>query len=107
MIINGVEYKNVPITFNTICQLEERGVNVSDMGAHMMSAVRAYAAICMRKSESDAGKEIEAHIVNGGELNDIIEPFSKEVEKSDFFQKLAAKARTETPDAESEDKTKA
>jgi len=93
MIINGTEYRNVPITFNVVCRLEEMGVNVSDMGSHMLTAVRAYAAICMKKNKKETGIEIEQHITNGGTMNDIITPFAEEVEKSDFFQNLAAQAQ--------------
>lgn len=88
MILNGKEYRNVPLDFNAVCRLEEMGVNISDIDGHMMTAARAYAALCMRKPLAVAGKAIEAHIVSGGSMREIFEAFSAEVEKSDFFQAL-------------------
>ena len=101
MTINGKTYKNEPITFNTVCKLEEMGVSVTDMENHMMSAARAYAAICMRKPLPVAGREIEEHVLNGGALTDIITAFAEEVEKSGFFQKLAE--ASQTPETETEE----
>ena len=101
MIINGKTYKNKPITFNTVCKLEEMGVSITDMENHMMSAARGYAAICMHKPLTVAGSEIEEHVMNGGSLNDIIKAFGDEVEKSGFFQSLAQASQTETePEAD-------
>lgn len=93
MKINGVEYKNVPITFNVLCQLESLGVSITDMESHLMSAARAYASICMKKSVDAVGEIIEQHVINGGSVKDIIAPFAEEVEKSDFFQKMLARAK--------------
>lgn len=92
MIINNVEYKNVPMTFNAVCKLEEMGVSISDLENHVMSAARAYAALCMHKGLQTAGAEIEMHIMNGGTFADIMNPFAEEIEKSGFFQKLSETA---------------
>ncbi len=88
MILNGKEYRNVPLDFNAVCRLEEMGVNISDIDGHIMTAARAYAALCMRKPLSIAGMEIEAHVVAGGSMREIFDAFNSEVEKSGFFQAL-------------------
>jgi hypothetical protein len=102
MIINGKEYKNVPITFNTFCKLEEMGVDLKSIENKLFSSARAYAVLCMKKPMAIAGEEIEKHIINGGSINDIIEPFAKELEHSDFFQAMAKQA-TETSNEAAEE----
>lgn len=88
MKINGVEYKNVPIDFNAVCKLEDMGVDISNIDGKVITLARAYAALIMRKTPEQAGKEIEKHVQNGGTLNEIYEVFAAEIEKSDFFRAL-------------------
>ena len=102
MILNGKEYRNAPLDFNAVCRLEEMGVNLNRMGDCPMTTARAYAALCMRKPLSMAGAEIEAHIIGGGSIHAILEAFSQEVEKSGFFQALAAKEEAETTEPQEE-----
>ena len=72
-----------------------------------MSAARAYAAICMHKPLRIAGVEIEAHIVNGGTLADILEPFNKKAEESGFFQALRKKAEEDQAEVQEMNPAKA
>lgn len=87
MKINGVEYKPVPVTFNLICELEDMGVSIANMESHILSTARAYAAVCMGKTLDEAGKIIEEHVINGGEIADIVNVLGDEVQKSGFFRK--------------------
>lgn len=96
MKINGIEYKNVPLDFNAVCKLEEMGVDITNVDGMVMTAARAYAALCMRKPVSVAGQEIEKHVMSGGTLNEIYEAFGAEVEKSGFFQALQKQAEAQT-----------
>lgn len=96
MIINGKEYKNIPITFNTFCKLEEMGVDIANIDSKLFTSARAYASLCMKKPAAYVGEEVEQHIINGGKINDIVEVFAKELEKSDFFQAMAKQTATET-----------
>lgn len=101
MIINGKEYRNVPITFNVFCKLEEMGVSVTNIENQLFTAARAYAGICMKKPAAYVGNEIEQHVINGGKITDIVNVFSQELEKSDFFQAMArqtAEEAEETPE---------
>lgn len=95
MIINGKFYKDAELDFNTVCEMENMGVSIQNIDDNIMSAARAYAAICMHKPLRIAGTEIEAHIINGGTLADILEPFNKKAEESGFFQALRRKAQAE------------
>ena len=87
--VNGTEYKAKPFDFNLVCDLEDMGISLEDMGNKKMSMVRAYFAICAGKGNEFAGKEINAHLVGGGKFNGIIEAMNKEMEISDFFQAIS------------------
>lgn len=91
--INGKSYKAAPITFNTVCELEDRGVTLGDLENKQMSAVRAYAAVSMGVDAATAGYELEQHVIGGGNFSELITALSEEVMKSDFFRAAAAKSR--------------
>ena len=100
MTINGKFYREAELDFNTVCEMENMGVSIQNIDDNIMSAARAYAAICMHKPLRVAGAEIEAHIVNGGSLADILEPFNKKAEESGFFQALRKKAEEDQAEAQ-------
>ena len=85
--INGKEYKAKPFDFNLVCDLEDMGISLEEAGRKPMSMVRAYFGICAGKGKNFSGKEMEAHIINGGKFD--------EMEKSDFFHSLNKTEKTE------------
>lgn len=93
--VNGAEYKAKPFDFNLVCDLEDMGVPIEEMGKKKMSMVRAYFALCAGKGNEFAGKELNAHFVGGGKFEEIIEVMNKEMEISDFFQALNKTAEAE------------
>nr|DAE40882.1 MAG TPA: tail assembly chaperone protein [Caudoviricetes sp.] len=98
--INGKVYSTKEITFNSICEFEEMGVSMSDIEEKSMMFVRGYAAMCMGKKAEQAGQEIEAHILGGGDMGEITEALKEAVEESGFFQALSKRAKEK--DAESQ-----
>lgn len=100
--INGKEYKSRPFDFNTVCDMEEMGVSMFEMTKKQFSVIRAYFALCAGKGNDFAGKEIEAHFISGGNMNEISEALSEEMEKSDFFRALKKKAEEETGENQEE-----
>lgn len=94
--VNGTEYKAKPFDFNLVCDLEDMGISLEEMGNKKMSMVRAYFALCAGKGNEFAGKELNAHFVGGGKFEGVIEAMNKEMENSDFFQALNKTAETET-----------
>lgn len=94
--LNGIEYKAVPFGFNTVCDLEEQGVSLEDMNNKPLSMVRAYIGLCIGKGSAYSGEQIEAHIVNGGNLTDVISVMTEEMNESDFFRSLNQTAEQET-----------
>ncbi len=93
--INEKEYKARPFDFELVCDLEDMGIEISEIGQKQLSFIRAYFGICAGLSKKEAGKQIEAHIANGGDFTELSNIISKEVEKSDFFHSLQKKTQTE------------
>lgn len=104
--VNGKTYKSAEFTFNTICQLEAMGLSIENITSMPMSMIRGYFAISAKIPVDEAGKEMEQHIVNGGDLNDIGSVMSAQIEDSGFFQTLSRKVET-TETAETTTKRKA
>lgn len=100
--INGKRYTAKPFNFNTVCNLEENGVPLSEMSKKPMSMVRAYFALCAKDSIDNAGEEIEAHVIAGGDFEDIYKVMGDEMNESGFFQALNKKTTEETPEVETE-----
>ena len=100
--LNGKEYKSKELDYNTACDLEDMGVSLEMANTRPMSMVRAYFACCADISKEAAGKEIEAHIVAGGKLDDVIDIMTEEVENSSFFRALNKTAETEDAENTSE-----
>lgn len=94
--INGKLYQAREITFNTICDLEDAGVSLTEIEQKPISTVRSYFAICLGGNKEVAGQEIERHIINGGNLDEIMTAFREELADSDFFQALTKTANEET-----------
>lgn len=93
--VNGTEYKAKAFDFNLVCDLEDMGVSLEDMGKKKMSMVRSYFGLCAGKGSEFAGKELNAHFVGGGKFDGIVDAMNKEMEISDFFQALSKTAETE------------
>ena len=106
--VNGKRYVAKPFDFNTVCDLEDNGVSLTQMKEKPMSMVRAYFALCFNGSKEDAGKEIQAHVISGGDFNDLYEAMGQEMSESDFFQALSKKESEEaqTDEKQAEKKTK-
>lgn len=98
--INGKLYQAREITFNTICELEDAGVSLTEIESKPISTVRSYLAVCAGGNKEAAGKEIEQHIINGGSLDEIMTAFREELADSDFFQALTKAANEETQESQ-------
>lgn len=90
MTINGKTYKMPELNFNAICQLEDMGISLTDFDKKPMAAIRGFLALAIGDAET-AGKELEAHIINGGDLSEIADEITKAVQNSGFFQALSAR----------------
>lgn len=103
-VINGKRYNAKPFDFNTVCDLEDNGVSLSEMSKKPMSMARAYFALCFNGSKEDAGREIEAHVKAGGDFTTLYQTMGDEMNESDFFQALNKKETEEAPETEEKKK---
>lgn len=94
MTINGKEITAKPIDFNATIELNELGGDIYSFGTKPLAALRAYIAYCEGVSAEEAGREIEAHIIGGGDLSDLSAAFIKACDESAFFKAMIAKAKT-------------
>lgn len=89
--LNG---KNVAIpefTFNTVVQLEEIGISLSEFGNSTLRFVRAIISIALNCNEEEAGNAIEEFAKDGGDITELFEAVSEKVANSGFIKALANK----------------
>lgn len=94
--INGKQYPQVDVDYNMLCDLEDAGISLSEISNKSMSFVRAYFASCMDTDAKAAGKEINAHIVNGGSFESLMDVIKNALEESGFFRALKESKDEET-----------
>jgi len=86
--VNGKSYKAKEFNFNFLCDLEKKDLSLEDIEKRPMSLIRAYLAFSADMSEEKAGEEIEAHLINGGKFNDVVDIMSEQMQDSGFFRSL-------------------
>lgn len=94
--INNRVYQAKEIDFNFICMLEVEGIPLTRIGKSFMNVYKVYVAYCMDADTEIAGNEINQHMINGGNLNELTEILSRKMDESDFFQALKANPETES-----------
>ena len=87
--VNGKTYLSRPVDFNMVCTFEDMGLTFTDIEKKTTSFIRAYLAICGNMTVERAGKEIEEHIMIGGDMGEIANALLEEVNESDFFRALS------------------
>ena len=102
--INGKEYIAKAFDFNLMCDIEDMGLSISDMGKKNMSFTRAYFSLCAGQGKEISGKELEQHMINGGSIDDFVSVMNEEMEKSDFFRSLNKTEETENAEDKKEEK---
>jgi hypothetical protein len=96
MKINGKDYddiKEVDFT-NVLCDLEDRGIDIMGMARtgtmKFFSLARAIVSVYTgEKDLNECGKILSQHIKNGGDIDDIVVPFSEAMEAAGFGKKAA------------------
>ena len=98
--INNRRYEAKEFDFNTICDLQEMGVNILDMSGirkNPIPIIRSYLSLCMDADKDIAGSEMQEHIVGGGGFTEILDVITKKMDESDFFQALNKATEENTP----------
>lgn len=110
--INGKRYRSKIVDFNMICDLEDMGISIENIGTKNMSLVRGYFGLCAGIDRENAGREIQEHLKNGGKIDEFSDVLKYEFENSEFFQSLREGAEEEiaentTTESEKEKNTEA
>ena len=106
--INGKTYESIPFSFNTVCDLEDMGFDLDNLFDRPVSAVRAYFGLIIG-NKHEAGKEIEEHIIAGGDVSNIMTVMQEEIANSGFFGAMAkaAEKQSKKPQDHKKKQTKA
>lgn len=89
-ILNGKNLVLPDFTFNTIIELEDMGIALSDLGASTMKFIRAFIAIALDVDQKEAGLAIENFIIDGGDLAALFEVVSEGITESGFIKALTS-----------------
>ena len=100
--INNKRYKAPVFDFNTVCDFEEAGISLADAKSKPMSMLRMYFTLLFDGDKEAAGKELEEHMIKGGDFSELTNVMIKEMNESRFFQALQ---KTATPEEETGSKT--
>ena len=87
--VNNKTYPAKELSFNVMCEFEDRGIQIESMEGKPLKLAREYLAICGDMTSEKAGAEIEAHVVNGGDISTLYDAMSEAMEQSGFFRALA------------------
>lgn len=102
--INGKTYNAAEMTFNNVCKMEEMDAPIT-MGAKVsFSILRGYLALCMATSKDNAGEELEKHVINGGNMDELSEALAEAIENSDFFRKMSEDKTEDVTESKKEKK---
>ncbi|MDR0287862.1 MAG: hypothetical protein LBI03_09215 [Clostridiales bacterium] len=103
MTVNGKAYKFPELTFNSMCELEDMGISLTDLEQKPMTVIRGFLALAMGDIET-VGKELESHIANGGNFEEILSEITKAVQNSGFFRAFTSSKDKRNPAGESKKK---
>lgn len=97
LVLNGKSYKAAEFDVNFVCDLEEAGISLDDIGKKMLSVIRMYVAVSVGCDRYTAGRLITEHTANGGKIDDIINVFEAMSEESGFFRNEQTDKSTKSP----------
>lgn len=89
--VNSKKYTAKEIDVTALCVFEECGLELKDIGKinkKIFSFLRAYISFCGDIDADEAGVELNQHIVNGGNLEDVTKAFTEALKNSNFFRAL-------------------
>lgn len=90
--LNGNTYIAKEFDFNMVAELSELGIELDQMGKNPIPVVRAYVATYFDGDKVKAGEEIQAHLIAGNKLDELMQTINYELENSDFFQAMQRQA---------------
>ena len=91
--VNGKAYFAKDLDFEFLVSLDKNGVALDKIGG--LAAVNCFLAYCGNITEEQASKEISAHMIAGGKLDNIVDVYSKCLQESDFFRAILGRVEDE------------
>lgn len=95
LTVNGRVYAAKEVDFNFLAELGNEKIDISDIDVKIIPAIRVYVAYCMGVDVERAGEEINAHVVNGGSIEEIASVLNKKAAESGFFRAINEQTETE------------
>lgn len=92
-IVNGKAYFAKDLDFEFLVELDKNGIGIDKIAG--LAAVNCFLAHCGNMTEEQASKEISAHMIAGGKLDDIVNVYSKCLQESDFFRAILGRVESE------------
>lgn len=89
--INNKRYTAKEFTFGTIRQFEGLGLAMSEIQKKPMTMVSAYLSYCGNMDIDKADEEINEHVINGGNFDEVLKIIGDGMIESRFFQALNKK----------------
>ena len=99
-MVNGKRYTPLELDFNAICTMEMNGVNINDVKATPMNAIRAYFALYFGGNADAAGAEIMNHLRNHGDLSVLYDALGESL--NGFFRQVNVTEDEEETQSESQ-----
>lgn len=100
IVLNGQTYNIPEITFEQICRLEENGVyllNMNRKDRNVATMLRGIVAWIMDAEPEVASATIQAHLENGGRIDEILVAVREAMEESGFFGNQARQEEQAVP----------
>ena len=110
--LNGRAIRAAEVDFNYVSMLGENNIGINEIGRKQLPALRVYVAHCTGLDVETAGELINQHIINGGDIVDVMTTFGKKCDESAFFRAISSKTEenliesNEIKEVESEKVTK-
>lgn len=92
--VNGNTYHVPDLDFTYLVMLDKNDIKLSNITG--LAALNCFVAFCGNITESEAAKEISAHIINGGTITEVSEAYNKAVTESAFFRALLEEDENQT-----------
>ena len=92
--MNSKEYEIPEFTYGTLCELEDLGLNFTDISTIQnkpLNFVRTFLAYVCKLNLQQVDEEITKHLEEGGDFTNLFNPIIEALTSSDFFQVQAKK----------------
>lgn len=94
MKINGKQYDAPALNFGAMCTLEKWGLQIGDLSSRPLGFLAGFVALAIGGDLTAGQAAIDAHLENGGNLEEISDALNKAVDESGFFKATAGESKT-------------